>query len=118
MYVEQENDDLNITLEQLDATWHNDKAADKYLTEEELIPLLELHQTGDTRPYFEFVNEELEKLIKKESIFELMYVDSETKDNLIRDHNGKLNFNNREDSAVSYLINNVKEISSAQVSYC
>ena len=117
MYVELENDDLSIILEQLSATWNNDKATDKYLTEEKLIPLMELDQMGDTKSYFECVNEELEKLITNESIFELMDVDSETKDNETSDRNGKLNFNNQENSAVSYLINSVKQSSSAEVSY-
>ena len=121
MYIEQENNDLRITLEKLSAIWHNDKeltATDKYLTEEELIPLMESHQKNDAKPCFECVNEKLKNLIDNESIFKLMDVNNETNEDVTRHHNRKLNFDNREHSAVSDLMDDVMKTSSAQVSYC
>ena len=107
-------------MEQLSATWRTDEeiiATDKYLNEEELIPLMEMHQNSDSKPYFKCVNEELKKLINSESIFKLLDVDSKTKEDVTKHHNRKFSFNTNENSAVSYLIDDVMKTSSAQVSY-
>ena len=113
--VEIENKNLHTTLQQLSANWRYDKelnTPDKHLTEEELIPLLDSYQEGDTMPYFKYVNEQLQKLLERECILELLDVDGNMREDVTRHHG------NRENSSVSYLISDAIATSSAQVSYC
>ena len=119
-YAELENNNLYTTLQQLSGNWCYDKelsTPDKYLTEEELIPLLDLQQEGDTVPYFKYVNQQLQKILDRENILELLDLDDNTKEDVTRRHSTQFSFDSRENSFVSYLIIDAMATSSAQVSY-
>ena len=81
------------------------------------MPLLDLQQDGDTVPYFKYVNQQLQKILDRESILELLDLDDNTKEDVTRRHNNQFSFGSRENSFVSYLINDAMATSSAQVSY-
>lgn len=118
-YVELENSNLHANLKQLNTNWHYDKelsANEKHLTEEELIPLMELHQEDATTPYFEYVNEQLLKITESASVLELVDVDNEMKEDIIRFHSRQFDFGDRKCPVITHLINNVKATSSSQVS--
>ena len=108
--VELENHNLYTTLQQLSDL----NTPDNYLTEEELIPLLDLHQEGNTVPYFKYVNQQLQKILERNSILELLDLDDNAKEDVTRHHSS---LGSRKNLSVSYLINDAIATSSAQVSY-
>lgn len=111
-YVELENSNLHTNLKQLKEL----SANEKHLTEEELIPLMELHQEDDTTPYFKYVNEQLLKITEGASVLELLDVHNEMKEDIIRHHSKQFDFSDRKFPVITHLINNVKATSSSQVS--
>ena len=80
------------------------------------MPLLELHQDGDTVPNFKLINEELQKVVHRRSILELLDIDDKAKDVTV--HHDDRSSCDREISVVSCLIEDAIATSSPQVSYC
>ena len=120
LFVELSNSNLHATLKQLYDSELN--TTNKYLTEEELmplmeLPLMELHQNSDATPYFKFVNEKLLQMRDSDSILELLDVDDETKGDVTRHHRRWSSFSN-EDNSIVNLIGKFIETSSPQVRYC
>ena len=118
IYIELKDSDLHTTLQQFNANLHHDKdlnTNEKSLTEEKLIPLMELPQANDSMPFFKHVNEKLLKIKERESILELLDVDAETKEDVATHDTRHFSSSNRESSVVSYWINDAIENPSAQV---
>ena len=78
-YTELEDSDLHETLQQLNANNKELNTAEKYLTEENLIPLMEM-QESDAMPYYQFINEQLLKMTDTKSILELLDVGDRTEE--------------------------------------
>ena len=103
------------------ADWQFDKelyVTEKHLGEKDLLPIMEMDhhsEGGEIIPYYQYINEELLKIVKNANILELLDADIEindTKKYQIRKHS----FTNRELSVVAHLIETVIKASSAQVS--
>ena len=122
MYVDLKTSNLRQILqrEQDSSDWQFDKeldATDKCLSEEELLPLANMDHSlsgGETVPYFKFINEKLLEMAKSEICLDLLYVDTETKDDFSKHQSRKFD---KIFSFATHLTDSVKEKFSAQVSF-
>ena len=96
-------------------------APDKYITEDDLIPLMEMThslQQGDEIPFFECVNRSLLELVKSANILELINIDIDNPPEHLNQSRSK-SFSaatvNNEESVVKELITNVMNNPSPQV---
>ena len=117
--VDIDNSDLQHTLQKLSTEWQFDKelkVTEKVLSEEELLPLMEMKHSsqGGDIPYYEFINKRLLEMANSESILGLLDVDVETQDE--QHYERLLSFSNRKISAVTSLINNAMLTPSGHVS--
>jgi len=97
-------------------------APDKYITEEDLIPLMEMThslQQGDEVPFFECVNRSLLQLVKSANILELINIDIDNPpENLNQSRSRSFSVAatvNNEESVVKELIRNAMDNPSPQV---
>ena len=83
-------------------------APDKYISEEDIIPLLQMTHTlqqGNEVPYYEFINSHLLQLVKSANILELLDVDIETPpDNLNKSRTRLLSTSVKEESIVREMV--------------
>lgn len=122
MYVDLKTSNLRQILqrEQDSSDWQFDKeldATDKSLSEEELLPLTTMDHSlsgGETVPYYKFINEKLLEIAKSEICLDLLYVDTETKDDFSKHQSRKFD---KKFSFCTRLTDSIKTNSSAQVSF-
>ena len=111
----------NLQQQQTSADWQFDKelyVTEKHLGEKDLLPIMEMDyhsEGGEIIPYYQYINEELLKIVKNANILELLDVDIEI-NNTKKYQTRKHSFTNREVSVVANLIETVIKASSAQVS--
>ena len=94
-------------------------APDKYITEEDIIPLLKMNDSlsqGDDMPYYEFINRHLMQLVTTANILELLNVDTETSpENFNKSRSKSFSVIAKEESIVKVLIKNTMDQPSPQV---
>ena len=94
-------------------------APDKYITEEDITPLLEMGHSlsqGDDVPYYEFINRHILQLVKSANVLEMLDVDVETPpDNLNQSRTRLLSTSVKEESVVKVMVRTAMDNPSPQV---
>ena len=94
-------------------------APDKYITEEDITPLLEMDHSlsqGDDMPYYQFINRHILQLVKSVNILEMLDVDVETPpDNLNQSQTRLRSTSVKEKSVVKEMVRTSMDNPSPQV---